>query len=102
MSVPINTAGRFVIETITAGWGVRPESFRWESSATTPPATRQLERSPVLEARDLAIERDQAPPVECRAGPSPPLMPQYPPTRRPDAGPAATPQPATSRRDAAR
>src|SRR4051812_15443534 len=32
----------------------------WGNWMTAPPATRQLERSPVIETRDLAVERDHA------------------------------------------
>jgi hypothetical protein len=43
---------------------------------TAPPATRQLERLPVIETRDLAVERDQAVAKVRGTGPSIPLMAQ--------------------------
>src|SRR3954471_23859939 len=48
----------------------------WGNWITSPPATRQLERSAVIETRDLAVERDPGVAKVRRASPSTPLSPQ--------------------------
>jgi len=82
MLIRINIAGRFAIATITEegawGGGCVPRVSCGEGQRPHPQATRQLERSCVIETRDLAIERDHARPMDRRASPSTPLMPQYP------------------------
>src|SRR4051794_6378883 len=52
------------------GGGCVPKASCGGNQITAPPATRQLERSPVIETRDLAVERDHAVPKVRRAGPS--------------------------------
>ena len=73
---------------VVVGWGVWSFSVLWGSSATTPPSTRQLDRSTVIAIHDLAVERD----ATLRRPAERPVHPLNAavtaPKRRPETGPA--------------